>query len=212
MQKFKLYIRETVETVFVALLIALFVRAFFLQVFWIPSASMEPTLLVNDRIIVDRISLGISNPLYDMNDSPIFLFNMPNPFYNTNFPFSNLRYFWRYGSINRMDIIVFKYPRDPIGLRRDFIKRVIGLPGEEIEIKNGAVYINGKPLKETHSMNLDKYNMPKIKVPLSRYFMMGDNRPDSADSRFWGFVPKDNIIGRAYLRIWPLWKFGFVLR
>lgn len=210
MQKIKFFLRETIETVVVALLIALFIRAFFFQVFWIPSASMEPTLLVNDRIIVNRISLGIPNPLYDMNDSPIFLFNIPNPLYNTNFPLSNIRFIWNYGSIKRMDIIVFKYPKDPEGTRRDFIKRTIGLPGEEIEIKKGLIFINGKLFQEMHTMNKDEYFMPKIKIPQSCYFMMGDNRGNSADSRYWGFVPKDNVIGKAFVRIWPLWKIGFI--
>ena len=114
MQKLIAAVKETIETVVVALLIALVIRAFIMQVFWIPSASMEPTLDINDRIIVDRISPGIPNPLYDMNDSPIFLFNIPNPLYNTNFPLSDVRYFWRFKKPERFDIIVFKYPKDPV--------------------------------------------------------------------------------------------------
>lgn len=209
MKKLYLYVKDTVETVVIALLIALVVRAFLFQVFWIPSASMQPSFDINDRIIVERISLGLSNPLYDMNDSPVFLFNIPNPLYNTNFPFSGSRYILEWGRINRFDVIVFKYPKDPLGTRRDFIKRVIGLPGEEVEIKKGVVYIDNQPLEEQHSMYKDSADYPKTRVPKDCFFMMGDNRPNSADSRYWGFAPKDNIIGSAMLRIWPVTKFGF---
>jgi len=210
MPKLKAFLKETFETVIVALLIALFIRAFFIQIFWIPSESMLPTFGINDRIIVDRLSLGVPNPLYDMNDSPIFLFNIPNPLYNTNFPLSGIRNIWTFSKPQRMEIIVFKYPKDPVGTRRDFIKRVVGLPGETVGIKNGFVYINGKKLEEKHSMNRDGFNMPSVKVPQGSYFMMGDNRGNSLDSRYWGFVPESNIIGRAVLRIWPLTKAGII--
>jgi signal peptidase I len=210
MDKTKAIIKETIETVVVALLIALLIRAFIMQVFWIPSGSMEPTFQINDRVIVDRLSLGIPNPLYDMNDSPIFLFNIPNPLYNTNFPLSSVRYVWKFKDPKRFDIIVFKYPKDPVGTRRDFIKRIIGLPNETLEIKSGVVYINGKKLFENHRMNKDNFNLPKTKILLNSYFMMGDNRPNSADSRFWGTAPADNIIGLAFIRIWPISQFGFI--
>lgn len=210
MKNFIAVVKETIETIIVALLIALVVRAFLMQVFWIPSESMVPTLMINDRIIVDRISLGIPNPLFDMNDSPIFLFNIPNPLYNTNFPLSNIRYIKKFKGLNRFDIVVFKYPKDPAGTRRDFIKRTIGLPGDTVEIRNGTVFINGKKLAEEHSMNEDSYNMAKIHVPKGFYFMMGDNRPNSMDSRYWGFVPEENLIGLAFIRIWPVTKFGFI--
>lgn len=211
MKKIFSFIKETVDTILWALVIALIVRAFLFQVFWIPSASMQPTYDINDRLIVERISFGIPNPLFDMNDSPVFLFNIPNPLYNTNFPLSSKRYIVQWRTPRRFEVIVFKYPNDPIGTRRDFIKRVIGLPGEEIEIKNGVVYIDNQPLVENHTMYYDKYNMKKIKVPKNCYFVMGDNRPNSADSRYWGFVPNDNLIGSAFLRIWPLNRFGFVI-
>lgn len=208
MKKLFAFIKETFETVAVALVIALIIRAFIMQVFWIPSSSMEPTLDINDRIIVNRISLGIPNPLFDMNDSPIFLFNIPNPLYNTGFPLSDARYLWKFKGPDRFDIVVFKYPKDPVGTRRDFIKRVIGLPGERIQIKSGVVYVDNLPLQEEHSMNRDKYSMKPVIVPNGMYFMMGDNRGNSADSRFWGFAPEDNLIGSAFIRIWPFYKLG----
>lgn len=210
MKKIFVHLKETLETVVIALLIALVIRAFLFQVFWIPSASMQPTFDINDRIIVDRISHGIQNPLYDMNDSPIFLFSIPNPLYNTKFPLSGYRNIVEWGAFGRFDIIVFKYPKDPLGTRRDFIKRIIGLPGEEIEIKKGVVYIDNQPLIEEHSMFRDAFNMKRTRIPNGYYFVMGDNRPNSADSRYWGFVPKENIIGMALLRIWPVTKFGFI--
>ncbi|MFA5097568.1 MAG: signal peptidase I [Candidatus Margulisiibacteriota bacterium] len=208
MQRFRAFFKDTAETLFVALLIALVVRAFLLQIFWIPSASMEPTLMTGDRLIVDKLSLGVQNPLYDMNDSPVFLFNIPNPLYNTNFPLSDIRYIVKLWQPQRMEILVFKYPKDPLGTRRDFIKRLIGLPGEEIEIKNGVVYIDDQPIKEEHTMAKDAFDMPKVRIPEGHYFMMGDNRPNSADSRYWGFVPGDYFVGRALFRIWPILKIG----
>ena len=210
MKKLYLFVKDTVETVVVALLIALVIRAFLFQVFWIPSASMVPSFEINDRIIVERISFGIPNPIYDMNDSPVFLFNIPNPLYNRNFPLSASRHILEWRAPHRFEVIVFKYPKDPVGTRRDFIKRVIALPQEEVEIKNGVVYIDNQPLEENHSMIRDNFNMKKTRVPDNCYFVMGDNRPDSADSRYWGFVPKDNIIGSAFLKIWPLIKFGII--
>lgn len=210
MKKIYIFVKDTIETVVVALLIALVVRAFLFQVFWIPSASMQPSFDINDRIIVERISFGIPNPVFDMNDSPVFLFNIPNPLYGRDIPLSGPRHMIEWRRPKRFEVIVFKYPKDPFGIRRDFIKRVIALPEEEIEIKNGIVYIDNQPLEENHAMFRDNFNMKKIKVPVDSYFVMGDNRPDSADSRYWGVVPKDNIIGSAFLRIWPLTKFGII--
>ncbi len=210
MKKAYLFVKDTVETVVVALIIALVVRAFLFQVFWIPSASMQPTFDINDRIIVERVSFGIPNPLYDMNDSPVFLFNIPNPLFNKDIPLSGSRHIVEWRRPGRFEVVVFKYPKDPVDIRRDFIKRVIGLPEEEIEIKNGMVYVDNQPLEESHSMFRDDFNMRKIKVPVDSYFVMGDNRPDSADSRYWGFVPKENLIGSAFIRIWPVTKFGII--
>jgi len=165
-------IREWIETIVVALVLALIIRAFIIQVFYIPSGSMEPTLKIRDRIIVNK-------------------------------------FIYRFREPERFDIVVFRYPgRKPGEPKRDFIKRVIGLPGEKLVIKEGIIYINGKAIKEVHPMNRDYSNYGPISIPADNYFVMGDNRPNSADSRVWGFVPEENIAGPAFIRIWPLTKLG----
>lgn len=162
---------EWVETIVVALVLALIIRTFIVQVFYIPSGSMEPTLGIRDRIIVNK-------------------------------------FIYRFREPKREEIIVFKYPAKPGEKRRDFIKRIMGLPRETLEIKDGVVFINGSPISENHPMNRDHAYFGPVKIPESHYFVMGDNRPNSADSRVWGYLPKGNIVGLAFLRIWPIFKFG----
>jgi signal peptidase I len=161
------------ETIVVAFVLALVIRAFFIQVFWIPSSSMEPTLDINDRVVVNKVSYHFREP-------------------------------------RRQEIIVFRQVAPPGSPKRDIIKRVMGLPGEKLGIRNGIVHINGEAVEETHPMNRDYADFGPIVVPPDAYFVMGDNRPASADSRYWGFLPKANVIGPAFVRIWPLTKFGFM--
>ena len=101
----------------------------------------------------------------------------------------------------RGDIMIFKFPGDP---RQDFIKRVIGLPGERVKIENGTVYINGEPLNEPYIMEPPRYSMEEIEVGKDEYFVLGDNRNRSADSHIWGLVPRKNLVGRAILIYWPI--------
>lgn len=169
--KIKAWIWDWVETIVVALIFALLIRAFIIQIFWIPSSSMEPTLNIQDRIVVNK-----------------FIYHFKPP--------------------ERFDIIVFRYPGE--GPKKDFVKRIIGLPGETLEIKGGEVYINNNLLMEDHSMNADFSYYGPIKVPEGSYFCMGDNRPRSADSRVWGYVPHKNIHGPAFLKIWPIWEVGLI--
>jgi len=152
---------------------ALIIRAFFLQVFWIPSGSMEPTLDIKDRIVVNKVSYHFRDP-------------------------------------RRMEIVVFRQVNSPDNQKRDLIKRLVGLPGETLQLKEGTIYINGKPLTETHTINNDYADFGPVTIPADSYFVMGDNRPASADSRYWGFLPKVNLIGPAFLRLWPLTKFGLI--
>jgi signal peptidase I len=172
-------LREYLEAFAVALLIALFVRTFVIQAFKIPSGSMENTLLIGDHIFVNKFLYGY------------------------HIPYTNGRVL-QFASPKRGDIIVFVFPEDP---SKDFIKRVIGTPGDTLEIRNKVVLINGKPLHEDYTRFADgdavdgfmrgRDNLPPLKVPERKYFVMGDNRDRSYDSRFWGFVDEDAIIGKA---------------
>ncbi|MCD6574456.1 signal peptidase I [Candidatus Aerophobetes bacterium] len=171
------WIKETVETVVIALVLAFLIRTFVVQTFWIPSGSMEPTLLVGDRIMAYKLFYGISK-------------------------------------VKRGDILIFKFPLDP---RKDFVKRVIGLPGDTIEIRDKKVYINGKRLIEPYVFHSDRWNtgFPRdeygpVKVPPGSLFVLGDNRDSSEDSRYWGYVPQKNIIGEVFLIYWPPWRVRIV--
>jgi signal peptidase I len=169
----KHWVLDWTETIVVAFILALIIRAFFVQVFWIPSSSMEPTLDIQDRIVVNKVTYHFRKP-------------------------------------RRFEIAVFRQVGEEGPSKRDLIKRVIGLPGEKLELKDGIVYINDKPLDEKHPMNRDLADFGPVRVPPNAYFMMGDNRPASADSRYWGFLPEKNIIGPAFFKIWPLRKFGLI--
>lgn len=172
-------IREYAEAFGVALVIALVVRTLLLQAFKIPSGSMENTLLVGDHIFVNKFIYGYHVPY---TKGRILAFSTPK----------------------RGDIVVFVFPEDP---SKDFIKRVIGTPGDVVEIRNKTVYVNGEPLAEEYTRyadgrNVDGFlrgrdNMPPVRVPPGKLFMMGDNRDRSYDSRFWGFVDMDAVIGKA---------------
>lgn len=164
--------RETIETVLWALVLALILRTFVVQAFWIPSGSMIPTLEPGDRVLVLK-----------------FWYSLPKV------------------SPKRGQIAVFKYPVDP---RRDFVKRIIGLPGDTVAIKQGMLYVNGSAIFEPYVKNTDTYNMDEIIVPDKSYFCLGDNRPNSQDGRFWGFVPSNFLRGPAVFRYWPLNRIGVI--
>jgi len=175
--RLKHWLFDWTETIVVALVLALIIRAFFLQVFWIPSGSMEKTLDINDRIVVNKVS---------------YYFRLPQ----------------------RFEIVVFRAVQAMGEEKKDLIKRLVGLPGETLEIKNGDLFINGScieyPTNMKQSMNQDYANFGPVTIPSDSFFVMGDNRPESADSRYWGFLPKKNLIGPAFLRIWPLYKIGLI--
>ncbi|HSB32032.1 MAG TPA: signal peptidase I [Candidatus Sulfobium mesophilum] len=188
-RKKKSNIRETIEAVVVAFLIALVIRTFVIQAFKIPSGSMIPTLLVGDHILVNKFLLG--TPV-DIPFTNITLFKMPG-----------LR------KPRRGDIIVFKYPEDP---KRDFIKRVVGVGGDVVMSKDKAVYVNGRKLVEPYTQHVDedikpgqfdrRDNFGPVVVPQGSVFVMGDNRDQSYDSRFWGFVDGSEIKGNAVIIYW----------
>jgi len=180
----KSVIREYAEAIIVAVVLALIIRSFVVQAFKIPSGSMEPTLLVGDHILVNKFLYGIKVPFTDMR-----LFPIHDP--------------------QRGDIIVFVYPVEP---DKDFIKRIIGLPGDTVEIKDKQVYVNGQPLEDPHGFHAEKTMFPPnvqprdnfgpVRVPPGDYFVMGDNRDRSYDSRFWGFVKRSAIRGKAFIIYW----------
>ena len=179
--------REYAEAAVIAVLLALFIRAFVVQAFKIPSGSMEPSLLIGDHILVNKFIYGIKIPFLHRTIIPI-------------------------REPNRDDVIVFIYPVDK---SKDFIKRVIGLSGEQIEIIDRKIYINGKVYDNNHGFYANqegnpggKYRFGPVTVPDNQYFVMGDNRDHSYDSRFWGFVPSESIKGKAFIIYWswPHWK------
>jgi signal peptidase I len=183
-------LREYFESIVIAVILALFIRTFVVQAFKIPTGSMENNLLIGDHLLVNKFVFGPT-------ESPIERAILP------------------LGTIRRGDVVVFKYPVEP---ERDFIKRVIGLPGETLELRNKKVYINGSPLEEPYvhfleppsgdssmheftSFDLRERYGPVV-VPPNQYFMMGDNRDNSQDSRYWGFLPRDYIKGKALVIYW----------
>jgi signal peptidase I len=159
----------------VALLAALLLRTFVIQPYFIPSASMEPTLMVGDKVLVNKLS-------YDLHP------------------------------IHRGDVIVFKKPPDDNtpGIK-DLIKRVIGLPGETIAGRNGQIYIDGKLLNEPWLPKVDRdttSTFGPVQIPAGQYFVMGDNRADSSDSRVFGPITKSLVVGRAFIKVWPPSRIG----
>ncbi|KAB0669868.1 signal peptidase I [Oryzomonas sagensis] len=182
--KQKSIIREYAESILIALLLALVIRTYLVQAFKIPSGSMEDTLAIGDHLLVNKF------------------------IYGTKFPFSDKRLL-TLRDPRRGDVIVFEYPEDP---SKDFIKRVIGTPGDVIEGKDKKVFVNGKPYENPHEVHKEKDIVPKemnprdtfgpVTVPPNSYFMMGDNRDRSYDSRFWGFVTRDKIKGLAFIKYW----------
>jgi signal peptidase I len=182
--------REYFESIVIAVILALFIRTFVVQAFKIPTGSMENNLLIGDHLLVNKFVFGPSETRLERALLPM-------------------------GTIERGNVIVFKYPEEP---DRDFIKRVIGLPGETVELKAKKIYINGAPLDEPYVHFLEppstdteihevtsidvRERYGPVTVPPNQYFVMGDNRDNSQDSRYWGFLPRDYVKGKALLIYW----------
>jgi len=168
---------ENFQIVAIALVLALLIRTLVAEPRYIPSDSMVPTLLVGDRLVVEKVSYRLDPP-------------------------------------QRGDIVVFDPPPQlqARGYARDqaFIKRIIGTPGETVEIRGGKVLINNQPLVESYIAEPPDYEMLPVKVPDASYFVMGDNRNNSNDSHIWGFLPQSNVIGRAIFRFFPFNRIGSV--
>jgi signal peptidase I len=182
-------IREYFESIVVAVILALFIRTFVVQAFKIPTGSMEENLLIGDHLLVNKFVFGPTVSGAERTVLPI-------------------------GEIGRGDVIVFKYPVEP---ERDFIKRVIGLPGETVEVRERTVYVNGSPIEEPYAHYLlpaspaDYHEVTSfdvrerygpVTVPPNQYFVMGDNRDNSQDSRYWGFLPRELVKGKALMIYW----------
>jgi signal peptidase I len=170
---------EWAIVIVVAVLVSLLIRTYVFQTFYIPSGSMEPTLQIGDRIIVDKLAV-------------------------------------EFGTIHTGDILVFKAPKavstvcgDAVA---DLVKRVIATPGETVKSVGNKIYVDNHVLKQpwTHVDLVGAKPIAKTYVTPNHYFMMGDNEPNSCDSRYWGLLPRSDVIGKAFVRIWPLSRFGFL--
>jgi signal peptidase I len=180
----KSVIRENIEAILVAILLALFIRTFIIQAFKIPSGSMLPTLQIGDHLLVSKFIYGIKMPFTGSTLIPI---SDPKP----------------------NDIVVFQYPKNP---DLDYIKRVIAVAGDIVEIRDKKIMINGKPFDDQHGVFLDSMihpaaldprdNFGPVTVPADKIFTMGDNRDNSYDGRFWGFVDLKAIRGKAWIIYW----------
>ena len=177
-------LRENIEAITLAIILALFIRAFIVQAFKIPSGSMKNTLQIGDHILVNKFIYGVKLPFTS----------------TTIIPYKNPQ---------RGDIVVFKFRQEP---KKDFIKRTIGVPGDVIEIRNKEVYVNKKRIEQDYAIYTDLHIIPKamqprdnfgpVTVPEDSIFVMGDNRDHSYDSRFWGFVDLKDVKGKAFIIYW----------
>ncbi|MDJ0691417.1 MAG: signal peptidase I [Xenococcaceae cyanobacterium MO_188.B32] len=164
---------EIIKTLGTAAVLAFGIRTFVAEARYIPSSSMEPTLEINDRLIIEKVSYLLRSP-------------------------------------QRGDVVVFS-PTDTLREQKfkdAFIKRVIGLPGDTVEVKGGKVYVNNRGLREKYIEEAPEYKYGPVKVPEDKYLVLGDNRNNSYDSHYWGFVPRKNLIGRAIVRFWPPNRLG----
>lgn len=195
--------REYAESIIAAVILALLIRSFVIQAFKIPSGSMIPTLLVGDHIMVNKFVYGIKVPFTDIRILPL-------------------------RAPSRGDIIVFRYPMDK---KKDFIKRVVGIEGDVVEIRDKIVFINGEPWEGSYGVHNDSAILPgsvsprdnfgPVSVPKDSLFTLGDNRDQSRDSRFWGFVDLNEVKGSSFIiywswdedNHWPRWRrMGKLLR
>jgi signal peptidase I len=167
--------RENLIILVIAIVIALGIRTFIAEPRFIPSDSMVPTLLIDDRLIIEKVSFRSRAP-------------------------------------HRGDIVVFEPPEvlQARGYKKEqvFIKRVIGEPGDRLEVHDHQVIVNGQTLSEPYIAEAPAYEMPALTVPAGSIFVMGDNRNNSFDSSRWGFLPIENIVGRAWVRFWPSDRLG----
>ncbi len=192
--KEKSRLRENIEAILVAVLLALFIRTFVVQAFKIPSGSMKQTLQIGDHILVNKFVYGVKLPFLQK-----IIVSVKKP--------------------RRGDIVVFKFPVEP---EKDFIKRVVGVAGDVVEGRDKKIYVNNRPVDESYAVRTDPHTFPKgvqardnfgpKTVPENKLFVMGDNRDQSYDSRFWGFVDLKAVSGKAFIIYWSWDKDNFGVR
>jgi len=185
---------EYFEAIIIAILVAFFIRTFVIQAFKIPSGSMKPTLLIGDHLLVNKFIYGIKIPFVRKTLIPV-------------------------SEPKRGEVVVFIYPEDR---SKDFIKRVIGIGGDTIEIRNKKIFLNGLPYHDNHGVYVDDFILPgaiqprdnfgPFTVPKGALFMMGDNRDQSYDSRFWGVVDMKDVLGKAVVIYWSWNKEDYHVR
>lgn len=166
---------EIIKTLATAFILAIGIRTLVAEARYIPSSSMEPTLEINDRLIIEKVSYRFQKP-------------------------------------QRGDVVVFS-PTDKLreqNFKDAFIKRVIGLPGDKVEVRGGKVYVNDQAIREKYIEEAPEYKYGPVTVPKDQYLVLGDNRNNSYDSHYWGFVPRENLIGRAVVRFWPFNRLGTI--
>ena len=166
---------EIVKTIAMAAVLSFGIRTFVAEARWIPSSSMEPTLQINDRLIIEKMTYRFQEP----KRGDVIVFNATEALQKQNFS-------------------------------EAFIKRIIGLPGDTVSVENGEVIVNGQVLDEIYIKETPNYEYGPVTVPEQQYLVLGDNRNNSYDSHYWGFVPDNKIIGRAFVRFWPPQRLGSI--
>ena len=166
---------EIVKTIAMAAVLSFGIRTFVAEARYIPSSSMEPTLQINDRLIIEKMTYRFQEP----ERGQVIVFNATQALQEQNF-------------------------------QEAFIKRIIGIPGDTVSVENGEVIVNGEVLEEVYIKERPNYEYGPVTVPDGQYLVLGDNRNNSYDSHYWGFVPDDKIIGRAFVRFWPPQRWGSI--
>ncbi len=219
--KQKSVLREWAEAIVIAFLLAMFIRTFFIQAFKIPSGSMIPTLKPGDRILVNKLFYGPHIPIINLKlpilvqpkRAEVIVFVYPESANQRTFV--NFRHYVDDDSLGPVYMRLIKFLKDTQA--KDYIKRLVGLPKEAVEIRNGDIYINGRisensQIRKGVYFNEGPYGAAgqKIQVPADSYYCLGDNSAASRDSRYWGFVNKKYLIGKAVLVYWPLNRIRFI--
>ncbi|HIE43471.1 MAG TPA: signal peptidase I [Candidatus Omnitrophica bacterium] len=219
----KSIIREWAQSLIIAFIVAMFIRTFFVQAFRIPTGSMIPTLDIGDHLLVNKLIYKIREP--ERGEVIVFLYPMvkyrcptgkyiydpeigdPRSRIKPYTPFEKLPDDWVCPECGASKEQFKRLSAKP------FIKRLVGMPGETIRISDGRIYINGQPLNDPPTITGRRYiayGAKEVHIPLKNYYVLGDNVYNSKDSRYWGFVPEKNLVGKAMVIYWPPWRIGVI--